>query len=73
MISEQQAIEKAQQVALEEGWAWVDPATATLRRPWLGKGGRWEVFSHALGLGPKVRVVLDAETGAVLDRGYIPR
>ena len=73
MIDERQAITRAREVAAEHGWAWIDPAVATLRRKWFGKGGRWEVFSHSRGHGPKVRVVLDAETGAVLDRGYIPR
>jgi len=24
-------------------WAWVEPARATLRRPWLGEGGRWDL------------------------------
>jgi hypothetical protein len=73
MISEEEAIAKAAQVAAEQGWSWIAPARATLRRDWLGKGGRWEVFSHTQGLGPKVRVVLDAESGEVIERGYIPR
>ena len=73
MVTESEAIAAARRIAAQEGWAWVDPAVATLRRAWLGKGGKWEVISHALGLGAKVRVVIDAETGTVLERGYIPR
>lgn len=72
-ISESEAIARAKQVALEQGWAWVDPALASLHRPWFGEGGRWEVFSHALGLGAKVRIVIDASTGEVLEKGYLPR
>jgi hypothetical protein len=49
------------------------PASATFREPWFGKGGIWEVFSNAAGLGAKARVVIDAQTGAVLDKGYIRR
>ena len=73
MITEQEAIARAKQVASEQGWAWTEPALATLHRRWLGKGGRWEVFSHASGLGAKVRIVVDAETGEVLEKGSIAR
>ena len=73
MLTEAEAIERARQVAAESGWAWVDPALATLRRPWFGKGGKWEIFSNAHALGAKVRVVVDGETGSVLEKGYIPR
>ena len=60
-------------MAEEQGWAWVEPARATLYRAWFGEGGRWEVASNARGLGAIARIVLDAETGAVLEKGYIPR
>jgi hypothetical protein len=73
MISEDEAVMRARQLAKEQGWSFVEPASATFRRRWLRPGGRWEVFSNAQGLGAKVRVVLDAESGEVLERGYIPR
>ena len=73
MITEDEAVNRAKRVAVEHGWAWVDPAHTTLRSRWFGKGGKWEVFSNAAGLGAKVRVVLDAQTGAVLEKGYVPR
>lgn len=73
MISEAEAIARAKQVAEEQGWAWVEPAHASFRAAWLGKGGKWEVRSNAQGLGAKARVVLDGETGAVLEKGYVPR
>jgi hypothetical protein len=31
------------------------------------------VFSNARGLGAKSRVVIDALTGDVLEKGYVPR
>jgi Peptidase propeptide and YPEB domain len=73
MMTEQEAIARAKQVASEQGWAWAEPALATLHRRWFGKGGRWEIFSHASGLGAKVRIVIDAETGEVLEKGSIAR
>jgi hypothetical protein len=72
-MSEEQAIAIARRVAEQEGWAWADPALATLRKNWSGRGGRWEILSNARALGAKVRVVLDAESGAVLEKGYVPR
>ncbi|MET0411368.1 MAG: hypothetical protein ABW217_08720 [Polyangiaceae bacterium] len=72
-MTEQEAIEHARAVAREQGWAWVEPAHATFRRAWSGRGGKWEVFSNARGLGAKARVVIDAESGAILEQGYVPR
>jgi hypothetical protein len=72
-VTEGEAIAIARATAEQEGWAWVEPALATLREPWFGKGGKWEIFSNALGLGAKARVVIDAQTGAVLEKGYIRR
>jgi hypothetical protein len=72
-VTEGEAIAIARAAAEREGWAWVEPALATFREPWFGKGGKWEIFSNALGLGAKARVVIDAQTGAVLEKGYIRR
>lgn len=72
-MTREEALAKARAVAEQEGWAWTEPADATFRRAWFGKGGRWEIFSNAKGLGAKARVVIDAETGEVLEKGYIPR
>jgi hypothetical protein len=72
-MSEEEAIVRAKHVAQEQGWAWVEPADATLHRAWFGKGGKWTIFSNAHGLGAKARVVIDALTGEVLEKGYVPR
>jgi hypothetical protein len=72
-VTEDEAVELARAEAKREGWAWVDPALATFRKPWFGKGGKWEIYSNAKGLGAKARVVIDAETGAILEKGYIRR
>ena len=73
MLNEKDAVDLARRSAQQLGWAWVEPARATLRRPWFGKGGTWEVCSNAGRLGAMARIVIDAETGVVLDKGYIPR
>jgi hypothetical protein len=73
VISEAEAILLAKQLAEEKGWGGLDPAYATLRHPWFGPGGRWEILSNTAGKGPKVRVILDAQSGQVIEKGYIPR
>jgi hypothetical protein len=73
MISEEEAVARAKSLAQSEGWAWVDPAIATWRPGWSSGTGRWEVFSNAQALGAKVRVVIDGRSGAILEKGYIPR
>jgi hypothetical protein len=73
-ISGQEAVVLAKGYAETQGWIWVDPARATYKQSWFGKKNkRWEVYSNSQGLGAMVRVVIDAETGAILDKGYIPR
>jgi hypothetical protein len=59
-MNEEQAGAIARRTAEEEGWA-------------FGRSGRWEIFLNARALGAKVRVVLDDETRAVIDEGYVPR
>jgi hypothetical protein len=73
VIGQEEAINRAKDLAREHGWAWQDPATATLRRRWFRAGGRWEILSNAFALGAKVRVVLDATSGEVIEKGYVPR
>jgi hypothetical protein len=73
MLTEQEVIRLAKQAAQQQGWAWIEPARATLRRAWRGNNGRWEVYSNAQGRGATARIVIDAVTGHVLEKGYIPR
>jgi hypothetical protein len=43
-VTEAEAIAIARAAAEQEGWAWVEPALATFRPQWFGKGGKWEIF-----------------------------
>ena len=72
-LSEAEVVAIAKAAALAEGWAWVEPALATFRRRWFKSSGKWEIFSNANGLGAKARFVIDSESGAILEKGYIPR
>jgi hypothetical protein len=60
-------------LAGERGWAWQEPSIAVLHRRWFRAGGRLEILSNVLALGAKVRVVIDAESGEVVEKGYVPR
>jgi hypothetical protein len=73
MISENDAINIAKQLAADNSWGWCEPAEVIFRRSWFGKPLRYEVFSNALGFGPKVRVFIDANTGEIIEKGYIKR
>ncbi len=73
MIDEAAAIAIARATAKQEGWSFVEPVAATLRRVWSGSGGRWEIRTHAMGRGAMARFVIDASDGRVIDKGYIPR
>jgi hypothetical protein len=73
VISQDEAIRRARQLARELGWAWQEPVTAVLRRRWFRADGRWEILSNLLARGAKVRIVLDADSGEVVGKGYVPR
>jgi len=66
-ITEQEAIERARRIAEEQGWAWLEPVRA--RR--TGRG--WEVFSNVLKRGGNVRVLVDRQSGEILEKGFNPR
>lgn len=72
-MTEREATEIARRTAEQEGWAWVEPAEAILRKSWLGRNPRWEVSSRWLG--GMVRLVIDDDTGRVLEKDYkhVPR
>jgi hypothetical protein len=73
MITEQEAIDTAKRVAAEQGWYWQDPARALFRRAWFGPGGKWEVITTGpVGAGPMIRVLIDGETGEVLEKRCVP-
>ncbi|WP_208508551.1 hypothetical protein [Variovorax paradoxus] len=75
MIDEATAIGVARRIALQQGWAFVEPVQARLRKPWFfsKQSARWEIESNAVAFGARARFVIDAEDGAVLEKGYVPR
>lgn len=73
MIDAGEAVIIAYGRAKVKGWPWNEPVSCELRRGWFGGNGRYEVWTNAGMLGTKARFVTNAETGAVLEQGYIPR
>lgn len=74
MIDEATAVGIARAAAAVQGWVFVDPVQARLRKPWFGKAGaRWEIHSNAMAFGARARFVIDAQDGRVIDKGYVPR
>lgn len=73
-MSESEAIAIAQSAAKENAWPWVQPVQVTFRKAWFKRnGGRWKVFSNANGLGAKARVIIDDNTGLVIEKGFVGR
>lgn len=73
MIDEATALEIARGRAASNGWPFTEPVEVSRRRGWLGQHDRFEVETNARNRGTKARFTIDAETGAVLSEGYIPR
>jgi len=73
MISAPEAVEIARARALEKGWCFAEPVQTFERRAWSGAVSRYEIETNAGRLGTKARFVIDAQTGAILSEGYLPR
>ena len=72
-MTAEQAITRAQAIALERDWPWLPPVRAVRRRSLFIGPARWEVWSNADMLGSNVRVVIDDATGKVLTQAFLPR
>ena len=73
MIERDTAIEIARTRATENGWTFADPVQVVHRRGWFGQLNRYEIETNAGMRGTKARFTIDAQTGEVLDEGYLPR
>lgn len=74
MIDEAAALATARERATQQGWAFLEPGRVITRRTWWrGTITRYEIQSNALGKGPIARFVVDAQTGAILEEGFVPR
>lgn len=74
MISQAEAIEIARQRADEKGWGFAEPVAVVTREAWFSNRVlRYEIETNAGMLGTKARFVIDGDSGAILDEGYMPR
>lgn len=69
-----EAIDRARLVARQRGWTWVGAVrvSTTLLAAMFGPR-TYEVLSNAGDRGPNVRVVVDIDTGEVLDSVFFAR
>jgi len=72
LISRSDAIRLAHDVAETESWTWLEPVTAKLVQAEAG-GWQWNVCSNAGCRGTNVRVVINAATGQVLEKAFLPK
>ena len=74
VITGPNAVEIARTRATENGWPFAEPIQVVERRAWLsGSVTRYEIETNAGRLGTKANFVVDAETGAIISEGYVPR
>lgn len=73
MIDQHKAIDIAQQRAIKNGWAFIEPVVVNIRKTWGGKITKYEIESNAEVLGSKARFIIDAATGEIISEGYISR
>ncbi len=74
MISREEALAIARARPAERGWGMGEtPSVEEVRSGWPRRLRKYEISSNPLARGTKARFTIDAETGAILAEGYIPR
>jgi hypothetical protein len=73
MIDRNEAIEIARRRAAENGWAFAEPLHIIEHRGWRKGLTRFEIWTNGSNRGTKARFTVDADTGDVIDEGFIPR
>ncbi len=73
MITSEDAMRIARDRAKEHGWGLAEPISVETRRAWSGRIKSYEIHSNPRLRGTKARFTIDAETGAILAEGYLPR
>jgi hypothetical protein len=73
MINRDQAIEIARNSAAEQGWGLQEPLQVTERRRWRGGVDSYDIVTNPAMRGTSARFVIDATTGEIRSKGYIPR
>lgn len=73
-IDVKSAEERARKHAVTQGWALELPLSIKVRRSWFfGRVKSYEIYSNESKLGAKARFIIDADTGEILEAGYVPR
>jgi hypothetical protein len=74
LLTKEQAIVIAEAAARENGWAWLQPVAARLRRTMVLFGAlRWEIRSNAESIGGNVLVVIDDKSAELISSVFLPR
>jgi hypothetical protein len=72
-LSDDELIRLARELAAARSWTWLEPVRVRRFREGFFGPRRWEVLSNVGSRGCNVRVVFDAESGAVVGSSFLPR
>ena len=72
-VNKTQALAIAERSAQELGWYWAEPVTAKESGGWFWTKRQWTIESNCEARGARARFVIDAESGAVIERGFVGR
>jgi hypothetical protein len=73
MIGESSAVAIARARAAENGWPFSESLSVSFRKGWRKNTGRFEIETNPGMRGTKIRFIIDAATGKIVEEGYIPR
>lgn len=74
MLTKDEALSIARAEAEREGWPWIEPVLATPESHGFDSPrGCWRFMTNARVLGGNVNVLVDAETGDIIQKGFVRR
>lgn len=73
-LTRDEVLEVARGVAAEKDWSWCEPVDVKRRRKYVFFGPfRWHVWTGTRQAGCNIRLLIDDESGSILEAGFNPR
>jgi hypothetical protein len=70
-MNQEEVLEVARATAAQESWPFLEPISVVFRKRWFRRGGTWTVHTHINAMNARIGLVIDDQTGAVLEKRFV--
>ena len=71
-MTETEALEVAAQIALDNGWPWLEPVQIVLKKS-IFRSSKWAIRTNHDNLGCNICIEIDNDKGVVVKAVFLPR